>query len=49
MTATRPTARQLAAFAEALRAAARDAAPVTPRHLAELAARRDAHLAALKK
>ena len=44
----RPTARQLASFAQALKAAEAEATRVTPSHLAKLAARRDAHLAALR-
>jgi hypothetical protein len=45
---SRPSARQLASFAAELKAAEQAAARVTPSLLVELAARRDAHLAALK-
>ena len=44
----RPTARQLATFAAELKAAELAAARVTPSLLADLVARRDAHLAALR-
>lgn len=46
MTNARPSARQLAAFREALQAAASQSAQLPS--LAELARRRDAHLASLK-
>lgn len=45
---TRPTRHQLAAFTRELKAAQAAATVPTDRLLAELAARRDAHLAALK-
>ena len=46
---TRPTRHQFEAFARELLAAQTAAVVPTDRLLAELAARRDAHLAALKK
>lgn len=49
MTAQHPTRHQLAAFARELQAAQAAAVTPTPSLLAELAARRDAHLEALKK
>lgn len=47
MTNARPSRRQLQQFSQAAQAAA-NAPTITPRYLAELAAKRDAYLASLK-